>query len=264
MIWCVKNHPYEYAYFNEFAGGFSKAFYNYDTDYWEISVKNGLERLIRQEHLDNTKDSVILATNTYSFTNYYIQRHYPGSKIIVVPSGEAVRNSVNWKYAIFNSVFLKPEYLENYFPPGNYLMSENIDGIPVTFVMRDSVRLDILGTNALRAANYQLADSLFTAYVQTTNDCNPGLYPLIALAKASLLQNDVAINYASKSLQYHLAPIVDYYAYCALGVAYANKHEVDASIQCLSKARKLAPDDPTAAQILMQVYKLQQLMGNRQ
>ena len=36
-------HPYQYIYFNQFAGGVRGAFRNYDLDYWYISAKEAME-----------------------------------------------------------------------------------------------------------------------------------------------------------------------------------------------------------------------------
>ncbi|HLF89801.1 MAG TPA: hypothetical protein VI451_12695 [Anaerolineales bacterium] len=36
-------HPYQYIYFNQFAGGVRGAFRNYDLDYWNISMKEAME-----------------------------------------------------------------------------------------------------------------------------------------------------------------------------------------------------------------------------
>ena len=263
IAFCLANNPYEYCYFNEIAGNFKEAYLTYDNDYWEITMKNALVKLVENEHLDTRKDSVILATNAIAFTQYYISRHYPKAKITIIPSGVGVRNSLNWRYALFNSIFLKPDYMENYFPPVNYVYSENIDGLPVTVVLKDTIRLDNQANMALRAAHHRVADSLFQAYIKTTKDDNPGLYGLMSIAKASLMQNDVAITYANKCLQYHLSPLIDYNAYCGLGIAYANKRQFALSIENLKKAQQLLPSEASAKDILGQVYQLQRFVNGQ-
>ena len=45
VLWMFKNHPYQYVYFNYFAGKqFSK---NFDMDYWGLSNYNALKYLIK-------------------------------------------------------------------------------------------------------------------------------------------------------------------------------------------------------------------------
>lgn len=38
-------HPYSYIYFNQFAGGWSR---NYESDYWGLSYRNPIEKIVRQ------------------------------------------------------------------------------------------------------------------------------------------------------------------------------------------------------------------------
>ena len=263
VSFCMRNNPYEYCYFNEIAGNFKEAFYNYDNDYWEISIKKSLDRLIENEHLVDKKDSVILATNAYAFAKYYVPRHYPKAKIIIISSGAGVRNSLNWQYAVFNSIFLKPDYLENYFPPANYIYAENIDDMPVSVGLKDTIRLDNQANAALRLAHHHIADSLFNLYIKTTKDDNPGLYGVMSIAKASILESDVAITYANKCLRYHLSPLCDYNSYCGLGIAYANKRNFAMTIENLKMAQKLLPAEGAAKDILMQVYQLQKQVATQ-
>ena len=256
LVWCIKNHPYEYTYFNELAGGFKGAFYNYDTDYWEISIQNGLEKLIKQEHLADKSDTVILATNAAAFTRYYISRHYPSAKIRVKSSGSGARNVVPWSYALFNSVFLRPDYLNHYFPPAHYICSEDIDGIPVTFALKDTLRLDLIATNALMAHNYRLADSLFMEHIRKTGDDHPGLYGSMSIAKSSISQNEQAIRYATNGLQYHISKLSDYNCHCGLGIAYANLGQYKMSIEEFKKAQRILPNETSATHLLNQLYIL--------
>ena len=43
LIHIVKNHPYEYVYFNELAGGVDKAWGNYELDYYYHSTREASE-----------------------------------------------------------------------------------------------------------------------------------------------------------------------------------------------------------------------------
>lgn len=256
VAFCIKNNPYEYCYFNEVAGDFKSAYLSYDTDYWEISVKDGFDWLVEHEHLEETKDTVVIATNASEFANYYLSRHFPKSKIKIVQSGFTMRNSNFWKYSVFNSVFVKPDYLENYFPPP-YEYALKIDDVPVTLVLKDTVRLDWKAALELKSAHHALADSLYTAYIKTTKDDNIGLYAYMAVAKGSLNKNDEAIKLAKKGLEYHLSPLLDYNAYCGMGIAYANKAEWKVSIDYLQKAMSVMPKESAAKDILKQVVAAQ-------
>ena len=261
VFFCIRNNPYAYCYFNELAGGFKKAYYTYDNDYWEISVKDGVDWLMQHENLADTKDTVVIASNAQLFVSYYLEHHYPKAKLKVVASGTTLRNSNYWQYAIFNTVFLKPDYLENYFPPP-FIYAKNIDEMPVTIVLKDTARLDWKASLALKNGEHKKADSLFKEYIRTTKDDNVGLYAYMSVSKGSLTQNDEAIVLGKKALEYHLSPLVDYNAYCGLGIAYANKRNWGESIGNLNKALALLPAEPAAKDILRQVYAAKKALGN--
>lgn len=260
VAFCVRNTPFEYCYFNELAGEFKTAYLSYDNDYWEISVKQGVDWLMAHENPGSGKDTAYVATNASAFTEYYLAHNYPKAKIKVVQSGFTMRNSNYWTYAVFNSLFLKPEYLENYFPPP-HLHAITIDHIPVTTILKDTVRLDWKANVALRNAQHALSDSLYKAYIKTTKDDNIGLYAYMAVAEGSMNMNDPAIVLANKALEYHLSPLIDYNAYCGLGIAYANKKQWQLSIENLRKATMVMPKEIAAPDILRQVMAAKRMSG---
>ena len=264
LAWSVKNHPYEYTYFNELAGGFKKAYYKYDTDYWMISGKKGVDWLMEHEPISSSGDTVVIGTNMVKFVTYYINKHYPSAKVKVCASGVTGRNSAMWHYAIFNTIFVKPEYLRHYYPLGGTIYAVTIDGLTVTSVLKDTERLDNLACVALRAANYQAADSLFQAHIAHTRDNNPALFGLISVAKAYLGQNEAAITDANKCLLYHISPAIDYNAYCGLGIAYANKGQFALSAENITRAGKLFPGDELAKEAEAYAVRLKNRDRNRQ
>ncbi len=258
LIFTFQNHPYEYCYFNEFAGGFKTAYYNYDTDYWMISMKKSMDWLIKNEPIAQSKDSITIASNQNRFIQYYLSRHCPGAKVRVIPSGVTGRNALAWTYGVYSNFFVKPDYLENYFPPAQTVYSESIDGLTICAVVKDTARLDYKALEALKIAHHNVSDSLYMAYIKTTKDDNPALFAYISVAKASTNQNDAAIAAANKALQYHFSNVLDYNAQCGLGIAYANKRQFDLSINALRIAEKLMPQEHYSKDILQQVFKVMQ------
>ncbi len=255
VIWSVKNHPYEYCYYNEFAGGFKEAYYNYDNDYWQISMRKSMDWLMTHEQIGKTKDTVRIATNIPRILEYYITVQYPeeAKRIKFVKVGCTSRNFEKWKYAVFNNFMLKPIYLENYFPPGTTIYSEKIDGLPVTVVLKDTVRLDLKAMDALSVGNFALADSLYNVYAATTKDYNAAIDAYMSLAKAYLKHNDDAIAAANRALRYNFSNELDYNALCAIGIAYINKREYDLSLQNLRDAKTLIPQNSLAKDIMLQL-----------
>ena len=250
VTWMISNHPYEYTYFNEFAGGFKQAYYNYETDYWEISAKQAIDWMVKNEPILESKDTVLIASNMTRFTEYYLKKQYHWSKFKVISVGCMTRYRANWTYCIINTIFLRPEYLENYFPPCQAVHTENIDGLPVTAIIKDTERLDWAAQVAMNKEKYQQADSILTIYLQKSCPNNPSLYGVYSLIKADLNQYADAIKYGNLCLSYNISPYSYYDAHCGLGVAYANNKEFDSSLSHLSIAIKMFPDLPAAGNII--------------
>ncbi|HXS37568.1 MAG TPA: glycosyltransferase family 39 protein [Flavipsychrobacter sp.] len=259
IAWSFNNHPYEYAYFNESVGGFKNAYYNYETDYWEITVKKAVDWLMTNEPIAQSNDTVRIATNTYAFLDYYIQRHYPGSKVKVVSIGCVARSIKPWTYGVFNTIFLGPDYLANSFPPGGTIHTVNIDGLPVTAVIKDTNRFDLRAMIAFQDDSFAIADSLFSLYMQTVGN-NAGIYGIIGFNKALLDSSDAAIKYCNLSLEINKD---DFYAFEGLGLAYLLKDDYDKGISYLLKAKDLKPDDELLNRILKNAYIKQQAVINK-
>lgn len=67
-------HPYEYTYYNSFAGGTSGVFRQYETDYWLTCYKEAVERL---EH------TISAPIDLYVHREAYIADYYAGKEIAV-------------------------------------------------------------------------------------------------------------------------------------------------------------------------------------
>ncbi len=61
--WYVRSHPYEYTYFNPFAGGLSSASHDYETDYWGLSLRSAAE-WIRAHRSMLGAGEIVVATNS--------------------------------------------------------------------------------------------------------------------------------------------------------------------------------------------------------
>jgi hypothetical protein len=59
----VSLHPYQYIYFNQFAGGLANARNFYDTDYWGLSLREGMEWLNKN---GDTHQKLVISGFTYS------------------------------------------------------------------------------------------------------------------------------------------------------------------------------------------------------
>jgi hypothetical protein len=70
----IQLHPYEYTYYNSFIGGTSRAFRNYETDYWLTCYKEAVETLNQA-----TEDP----TTLYVHREPYIAAYYAGKNVTV-------------------------------------------------------------------------------------------------------------------------------------------------------------------------------------
>ncbi len=256
VMWSVNNFPYNYCYFNEFVGGYKKAYYEYETDYWKITMKNCLEWMMKNEPIMQSKDSITVGTDMPMFVQYYLKHHYKGAKVKVVLNDVPTRYGVPWTYCIFSKQFINPEYFEKFYPPKGSIFAEKIDGLTECVVLKDTARLDLLARKAYESRNSVAADSLLSLYLTRDAPDNVGLFGVMAFIKAQVRKNDEAFKYASLGLQYNISPISNYFAVSGIGLAYANQGQYDKAIEKLKEAINILPDNGLANNVLNAVLKI--------
>ena len=64
-IWMFKNHPFQFAYFNYFAG--KNVGNNFEVDYWGTSNKNALTYIVNNDHRDKL-NIFVLSASPYHFS----------------------------------------------------------------------------------------------------------------------------------------------------------------------------------------------------
>jgi tetratricopeptide (TPR) repeat protein len=79
--WMIKNHPYEYMYYNEIAGGVKGAYGNYELDYWCQTPKAAMIWLLENEGLKSKKASVISNNEVYALSYYANQNQDNGEEL---------------------------------------------------------------------------------------------------------------------------------------------------------------------------------------
>jgi tetratricopeptide (TPR) repeat protein len=254
--WLVRTNPLGYMYYNELAGGFGKAYYEYESDYWQISVKEAIDWLVAHEPLANAEDSVTVSTNAYSFARYYTSHRYPGLKIRWIRSSYRRRFLNEWRYGIFNSMFLTPLHLEYDFPPPGTIHRVDIDDCTLAAVVKDTNRFDRQGILAFQQSDFRRADSLFSLFIAQVGYqvSQPlpleGLDPMIGFTKLALNDNDAALPYALKGLEYEPN---NYFANLTAGVVYYSQGDLSKAGQYLNVARTVEPDDIYATRLLQQM-----------
>lgn len=162
----IRNHPFEYVYYNEFIGGPRGAYGNYEWDYAFNSVRQGAEWLktyIRKNHPPGTK--LVIACNG----GKEVAKYFEGfdSSITTVYTRYYERNTIDWDYAIFPNVYIHPFQLKNdVFPKKDSLHSIKVDGKPICFIYKRNNREDYEGSLAMKANDTQLAVQKFNSYLK--------------------------------------------------------------------------------------------------
>jgi len=219
ISWEIRNHPYEYIYFNELSGGFSNNYYDYETETWEMSVKASLDWLYKNENILNSKDTITIATNAKSEAYYLIRRKYHDQKTKIVQAGYKGFHAVQWDYCVLHILFHPPYILKNCYPPYSTIHTVDIDGMPVCAVMKaKDGRPDYEGLKALQQNNLPLADSLLSLYYTKDNKSESSLENLM-LVKVNVRKFKEALDIYNHL--YNVNPnnaAGSYYA----GIAYAN------------------------------------------
>ncbi len=140
----IKNHPYEYMYYNQLTGGLRGAYGDYETDYYYVSqteASGWLIDLLNEEGIDS---AVVGATYPVKWSF----RKYPGIKTFYFRHEE--RSQYNWDYAIIANRYIHPYQLKNgIWPPSDVLHTIYADDVPVGIILERKNREDFHGYMAL-------------------------------------------------------------------------------------------------------------------
>jgi hypothetical protein len=80
VSYAIRNHPYEYVYYNEFVGGTRGAFKRYELDYWGTCLKDSVHWVSLQSEKEGRRLSLGSAEPTSTVQIY--ADHFPGISFI--------------------------------------------------------------------------------------------------------------------------------------------------------------------------------------
>jgi tetratricopeptide (TPR) repeat protein len=257
IIWAIKNHPFEYIYFNELSGGFNRNYQNYETDYWQVSIKKSLDWLYQNEGLKNKKN-IVLGTNAVPFCRYMLKHYYNDTTTKVVQTGIKSIHYTNWDYLIINDLFFSKQDFIKYFPPQGTIHTDNIDGIPVCAVVKRKTKLDYLAMQAMYARDYPTSDSLATLYLKDIDPNNEKMIETVMYCKIAQNRIDECLKICeSKIILFPDNTTLLYYA----GVCKSIKGDYYAGIDYLELALNKKPINKK--KIYKDLSNLYNLVGNR-
>jgi tetratricopeptide (TPR) repeat protein len=152
----IRNHPYEYLYYNQTAGGLMGAYGNYETDYYYVSQTEAAEWLI--DHLKEKGIDTAEVGATYPVA--WLFRKQPGIRTFYLRNEE--RSLYDWDYAIVANRYIPPfELKNNSWPPSNSIHIIYADDVPVCVILERKTKSDYLGYRALVDSNNSQAISYF-------------------------------------------------------------------------------------------------------
>ena len=157
-------HPYQYSYFNPLFGGIKKAYGNFETDYWMLSVKEASNWLINHERIDKIKNKKSnITTNCMYPAQVFLN---DTNSIALSYSRYYDRNEKNWDYAIFYSRFVNRSQLRNRtWPPKGTIHTIKTGGVPICAVVKRENYNDYLGYEALKKGDHLKAITYFQSYL---------------------------------------------------------------------------------------------------
>ena len=162
----IKNHPYEYVYFNKLAGGMDKAYGNYEMDYYYHSTREATEWVIANAEKTGleTGEKIIVSSWHGASVGYFLRNDTVKFKSEFLRWYE--RANHDWDYAVFVVTGMAPDQLKSeYFPPKNTVYTIKVDEKPICFVLKRKDKSDLKGyqyksENQIDSAIYYFNKSL--------------------------------------------------------------------------------------------------------
>jgi len=184
--WMVKNHPYEYIYFNELSGGTKKAYTNYETDYWQNSMKGLCDWFIANHPEIKTSKDIIIGTNGLEPVAHYLRQINPTIRPIQVKFEQ--REQKDWDYGFFYSRFINNEFLRSgVWPAEDVICVEKVDGIPVGVITKRKSKAGLAAWQAVRQGNQ---DEAISKYQQVLAGDPKNAAAMMGIIQSSLNKKD--------------------------------------------------------------------------
>ena len=172
LMWMIRNHPYQYIYFNELSGGIENVHARFETDYWMNSMKGlsdwfeenipevqAAAQAMKEGKTDEevaAMPSVRIGTNCYNPVHHYLGKKYPNVKVVYVKY--ANRETQEWDYGMFYSRFLNRKYLLNdLWPPYEVVYAEKIGNVPLGVICKRGEAYDYIAKKAMDAKDWSTA-----------------------------------------------------------------------------------------------------------
>ncbi|MEM9885781.1 MAG: phospholipid carrier-dependent glycosyltransferase [Bacteroidota bacterium] len=197
----VRNPQFPYVYFNPIAGGIQGAFGEYETDYWGVSVKQGLDWMEKEGIIgQNMTDTVVIMSNFSDALGKYVRKKYNG-KVRSNYVRFRQRYDKEWDYGFFASRFVPSSYLKsgNWPPKSKTVHSIDANGVPILAILKNDDNKAYLGVQAAKKQDWATAIPLLEQEAQKYPD-NEIAHTELARGYIQTNQLDQAFTAANNAL----------------------------------------------------------------
>lgn len=220
----ARNASFPYVYFNPLIGGTAGAFGKFETDYWGVSVRQGIEWMEAKGILKpDMPEMVVIATNMYYAAKQLTAKY--GSKVKIKYLKWEKRCDDAWDYALYPTRFLDGATLQSgSWPPDNAVHVVEAGGAPLLAVLKDTGKNCSLAMASMKIGSWPSAISYFRKELANVPD------------------NDVA--------------------WSNLAQAYLNNDQLEEAREAANKTLAISPDDVQANNLIGMYWMVKNNLGN--
>ena len=245
----IKNHPYQYTYYNELTGGMKGAYSKYETDYFGASTRE-IAGWMKKNIPDIQKDSLKIASDYFiPLKDYFTD--YP--KVSLAYRRYYQRSEHDWDYGVFLTGHLNPSHFGNkaIFPPVGTIHKIEVNGVPIGVIIKRLNKDDFHGVQLLKEGKIAEAAIL----LEKARNADPE-NEVVRLYLANAYVNSGKFNEALQECQKALEVFPDYLgAMVTMAIAYINLNQNDNAIFMLNEVLNEDPTNRDAAQYLAMAYE---------
>lgn len=194
----VRNHPYEYVYFNKLSGGVKKAFGHYELDYYYHSMREATEWVVANAEPKADGSKTLIGSWHLESTKYFLRNDT--ADFAVKFARWSQRYEYDWDYLVFPVTGIAGEYLLGpSFPPSDCVHTIDVDGKPVALILKRQTKDDLYGCQQLKAGNVDSAITLFNSAL-SINPNNETALANMANISLQRAEYDNAADYCNRLL----------------------------------------------------------------
>ena len=236
------NPKYSYVYFNPLIGGINGAYGQYETDYWGITTRQGIEWMEQQGILHkDMKTPVVIATNMFYSVQQLTAKY--GDMVKVKYLKWEKRCDDAWDYGLYPTRFLDGNTLQKgLWPPDNAVHIVQAGKTPLLAVLKDSGKNCTLGFASLKLGDWRGAISYLEKEVAAVPD-NDLAWTNLAMAYQNNNQPEESKRAAEKALA--ISPD-DVQANNLIGTYWLGKNDIVQARAQFEQALQREPSNPTA------------------